>query len=110
VWVKGLRRFWLLRLELLGIGLMILAFIALIVGRSGHELWTVGVCLLVASFVVTMLQHFLVYTLIRCPACGYNPTRTLAGKKMSIKSVTTRLARYERCPRCEGAPLDGDEP
>lgn len=65
---------------------------------------------------------------IRCPVCGYNPTRTLKGKKLAHKTALSHIAKYEHCPKCgnevllkEGArvsevqcaaisfALDGDE-
>jgi hypothetical protein len=110
-WVRAIHRYWLLPAEMVGIGLLILGFLAGVVLSllGGREIVAVAVgCLWGASFLVTMLHHVAFFSLIRCPACGYNPTRTLAGKKLAVKTALTRLARYEHCPRCGNGVLASD--
>jgi hypothetical protein len=96
---------------LLGTLLFVVAVVLLILGRPGvgNATWKAGASLLAASLVVTLLHHVAFFALIRCPRCGYNPTRTLAGKKMSIKTVVRRLEKFERCPRCEGTVPDDNQ-
>jgi hypothetical protein len=111
VWVRSIGRYWLLPAELLGTLLLVVAAVLMILGRTslGSGTWKVGAWLLAASLALTLLHHVAFFSLIRCPACGYNPTRTLAGKKMSVKTVHARLARYEQCPRCAGTPPADDQ-
>jgi hypothetical protein len=102
IWVRAIRRYWLLPAEMVGILLLILGFLAgvlLSMLRSKSVAVVVG-CLWGASFVVTMLHHAAFFSLIRCPVCGYNPTRTLKGKKLAYKTALSRLAKCEHCPKC----------
>jgi hypothetical protein len=47
-----------------------------------------------------MMHQAAFFSLIRCPVCGYNPTRTMKGKKLVYKTAWSRLAKYEHCPKC----------
>jgi hypothetical protein len=46
-------------------------------------------------------QYVIVYHCIRCPRCGFNPTRRAAdGRVMHEKTMYARLAKLQSCPQC----------
>ena len=104
VWVKHLGRYWMLPARLVPAGLFILGAIVSFVGWKAAENSTVavvGVVILLSSIPTYVLNSLLIYRLIKCPHCGYNPTRNKAkGKPMSFDLVFSRLAKFECCPEC----------
>src|SRR5262245_52353834 len=48
-----------------------------------------------------LAQYFIVYHFIRCPRCGFNPTRRQPdGKAMNAAVLWGRLGGLESCPNC----------
>lgn len=104
-WLRRIGRLWILKAEMAVPALMgstLLATVVLTaVGRPGWIAPAAAV-LLGASFCSAIAQHLLFFHAIRCPACGYNPTRSKKEhKKMSVKLVWARLRPLEECPECD---------
>ena len=92
-------------MEAVSIGLLILSFLAKVTrGPMGTpnawRWWLFGAAALFA------LSHFvLLFNAIRCPECGFNPTRFKNGRKKPMNRVYRELAPLVVCPACEAAKL-----
>jgi hypothetical protein len=104
-WLRSIHRYWILQAETVSILLFIAAFtLAPVLSFLDVEHlvgWTFG-GLLLASFLAALTQHFLFYRAIRCPICGFNPTRHKNGKNLPRKTAWKRLASMDNCPSCHG--------
>jgi len=103
-WLRGIHRYWILQAEIVWLLLFIAAFAlapTLALFDAEHLVgWTFG-GLLVASFLAAVIQHFFFYRAIRCPKCGYNPTRHKDGTNLPRKTALKRLAEMDSCPSCK---------
>ena len=112
VWLRNTGQLWKVWFEV-GVGLygmlslyvcLILLFVSFFVGFFlmwfAAGLWTL-------YGVLRMVEIVVLYCLLRCPACGHNPTRRKAdGKMMSSHGLYSRLSKLEACPKC-GDPGKG---
>jgi hypothetical protein len=103
-WLRRIGRLWILKAEmvpmLLLASMLISAVLLLLIGLSG---WVApaAAMFVCGSFGAAIVQHFLFFHAIRCPECGYNPTRSKReNKKMSVKPVWSRLRPLENCSEC----------
>jgi hypothetical protein len=102
-WLRSIGKYWILSSELapniLLVGAFLGMFICFAIGQKNAGL-TVFVVLISTSFIATAIQYHLFYHFIRCPRCGYNPTRYKNGKNIPTKTVYKRLQDLEYCPAC----------
>src|ERR1043166_2876958 len=70
------------------------------------SLWVVWLrwallCFWIGYLLLYGLQEFLEFYCIKCPRCGYNPTRRKSDKKeLPLSLATKRLCEWRGCPEC----------
>lgn len=104
-WLRNTGQLWKVRFEV-GVGIFgycaILLSVVLLVGTV---LWRpflfAAIALWTAYGVLRAVEIYVVYSLIKCPHCGHNPTRRKSdGRRMSPRTMYPRLAKMAACPHC----------
>jgi hypothetical protein len=111
--VRRIRRYWIFRLDLVNavFGMILVpASILSLVGVIISAYFVKPPVLLVFVSIVAawalwlavkVLQGLLLFNLVRCPKCGFNPTRRKSdGRWMSPRTLHPRLQQLEECPEC----------
>src|SRR5947199_10641167 len=105
-WLRRTGQLWKLRAEVwvgvLGAAGVFLGALALFVAyfAGPRALWVAGACW-AAYGLLRFGTLFLKYRGIRCPQCGFNPTRQPgSGRWLPEDEVHERLAALEVCPGC----------
>jgi len=106
-WVRSIRRYWILPLELVPVAFLVFAAFAGVVRVFAPESLGVGASYaaggaLALGLVVAFAQHFLFYSAIRCPKCGHNPTKYQNGKNLPTKTAWKKLSGMTACTACGG--------
>ena len=113
IWVRRIHRNWIFQLEAIGsfygfslIPLSILAVVGLVVSAYFVKPPVLVVFVFIGTawalyFAVDTLVGIFTYNLIRCPKCGFNPTRRKAdGRSVNPDIMCRRLEKLEECPAC----------
>jgi hypothetical protein len=116
VWIRAIHKMWVFELDfynsffgfllipltvLAAAGVLISAFF---VDPPGVLVGTVIGCLWVLYLVLNAAAGHLLYTVLKCPVCGHNPTRRKKdGKPMAPRILDRRLERMTECPSCGSA-------
>jgi hypothetical protein len=114
VWLRRIRKLWLVDLELYngifgGIWLMVTlaTFVGIVIAAACQFEVPIGMIGKTIGggwglfLTINFIHVVLLYTRIRCPHCGFNPTRTKKeGKWMSPRILTRRLMTLTACPSC----------
>jgi hypothetical protein len=103
VWVTRIGRLWVFGLEFVMVILLFVGAGCLTVfGIFKIEaLAWVGLSLVALYIALIFVSQFAFYHLVKCPHCGYNPTRVKAtGRKMHGRIAAARLRDLENCPEC----------
>ena len=95
------RRRWVFGFETLSFGFLLLAF-----GARTLHLWSDTPAkwhwFFVAGAALLWLTHYvLLFSVVRCPDCGLNPTRFQNGRKKALSRVYRELELLVVCPGCE---------
>lgn len=108
-WVRSIGRAWIGYLDFTSSIAMLLGVVFAAAGGMLKVDWLMfaGLSLLLVSVCSMVLYWFLFYRFIKCPVCGYNPTRTKDGRKRKNHRATeTIISRLSACPKCVKSPVN----
>ena len=106
VWVNHIGVGWIGYISFLADLLPILGVALLAIGGTFKVDWCLftGFGIIVAGFICVALYSFLFYRIIKCPVCGFNPTRTKEGRaRKNHRATETIVSKLTACPKCSKA-------
>ena len=71
------------------------------------KLGIVSIVVLAVWLMGGALEMYFIYYTIKCPNCGYNPTRNKNGKWSGEKNLEGKIKKMTECPECK---YKGNEP
>jgi|GEM_PF-5971874 hypothetical protein len=108
IWVKSLGLNWLGYVSLVSELAPLLGIVVLSVGGLTKSYVTIytGLAILGVGIAAFFIYTFFFFHSIRCPKCGYNPTRKKDGsRRKNFRATETSVSKLVACPKCheEGA-------
>ncbi|CAN5457722.1 hypothetical protein BH09VER1_BH09VER1_55470 [soil metagenome] len=104
-WLEKTGQIWKYELEgylgILGAVSLAVLIVSLLASLVVRWAWIVGASLMALYFLLGLASILVFYYTIRCPACGYNPTRKKDGKWASTRYLEGVFKKMELCPACE---------
>lgn len=102
-WTRRLGKRWIYGLEVWSSLGFLLGPLLLGAGGISKYSWLLILrfALLVGGVLFWVAHRFCYYHCIKCPRCGYNPTRTKEGRiKKNWKATDTQVSKLTNCPKC----------
>ena len=106
VWVKHIGVGWIGYFSFLADLLPLLGVVILAIGGAFKVDWCLftGLGIILAGFICAAMYSTLFYCVIKCPVCGFNPTRTKDGRRRKNHRATeTIVSKITTCPKCSKA-------
>lgn len=104
VWVRKIGRGWFPYISLIEQVTMPLGFVVAVTSQLlgfGQVATTIGVGLIVLSFLLLLPLSYALYNMLLCPLCGHNPMRaSKAHKKIPHRTAFRKAAELTECPGC----------
>lgn len=80
---------------------LLAVFVLFPIGFFWRPAWYIIAALIAMYFTLYGIEHWVVRCLIKCAACGHNPTRRKKdGRPLGLKRVYGRLLELQSCPDC----------
>ena len=116
VWIEQTNQMWKVEFEiwvgLFGFLSIAVTFVGVFVRMFvSFPLWWIVGGMWSTYVVGNLFARFLMYHRIKCPSCGYNPTRRKKdGKPISSKMFNSKVGALRFCPRCgHGTDVHADQ-
>lgn len=104
VWVRRIRRNWVLNAQLLTGSVVYLGLFIALVGFFLPDRWhvaLVGLLLACTYPLAAAAERWFFYHCIKCPKCGFNAAfGKTTNEPLNYAVAWSRLERYICCPRC----------